>query len=139
MKVFVYCNIRKNLLSVRALDGEQKGRVVAHAERVAMKDVEFRVQHGGRRRTLETGSKNVHAGVVGEVEAVWGLEPREGIDNRTIKGLAVGRPWLPLEGDQVRYNPHDTVSFVRTDTGAPVTRADRVHLERCTIVAAGLK
>jgi hypothetical protein len=140
LKVFVYCNSVRNLLSVKALEGEQKGSVVAHVERIALKDVEFRVQDGGRRRARKTGVKNVHAGCVGTVEALWGAVPRGDIDNKTIRGLAVGRPWSPLEGaERVRYNPHETDSFVREDTGAKVVRAERAHLDRCSIVAAGLK
>lgn len=140
MKVFVYFNSIKNLLSVRALEGEQKGSVVAHVERIALKDVQFGVHDSGLRRPLETSSKDAYAGIVGVVEALWGAVPRGDIDNQTIRGLAVGKPWLPLEGgERVRYNPHDNDIFVNADTGAPVTRAARAHLDRRSIVAAGLQ
>jgi hypothetical protein len=137
VKVYVYCNTSKNLLSVKALEGKQKGRVVAHVEHIMLKDVEFRVQPAGRRRTLETKRKTVHAGAVGTVESIWGLTPRGDLDNRTIQGLAVGKPWLPFSGRSVRYNPYETEQFMSGKT--PVSRATRVKLDRCTVEAEGLQ
>lgn len=138
MKVLVYCNVKKRLLSVKALDGADKGRVVAHVEQLAMKDAEFRVSEAGRQRVIQKKRKHVHAGIVGEVEALWGAQLRDGIENSTIKGLAVGKPFMPIAGEEVRYNPYETKTFVRVKDSAPVSTAARVRLDRCTMVAAGL-
>lgn len=138
MKVFVYCNIRSRLLSIKALEGEHKGLVVAHVEQVRLKGVEFRVSQAGRQRVLRTKRKSVHAGAVGVVEALWGAEIRRDLDNRTIKGLAVGKPFMPIDGVPIKYNPYENATFVRADNGAPVKHARRLQLERCTALAEGV-
>lgn len=141
MKVFVYCNTRnpKNrLLSVKALEGEHKGKVVATVEQIRLCGAEFKVSEAGRQRVLRTRRKSVHAGVVGQVEALWGATIRRELDNRTIKGLAICKPFLPMDGVPVRYNPYETATFVRADNGAPIKRAARVQLEVCTMLAEGV-
>jgi hypothetical protein len=47
MKVFVYFNLHKKVFSVKALEGDKKGLVIAHADKITLR-------------------KNVHAGVVGQ-------------------------------------------------------------------------
>lgn len=135
----VYCNVRKKLLSVKALEGADKGRVIAYVERLQMKDAEFKVSEAGRSRVVKTKRKSVHAGIVGEIEALWGATLRGELDNSTIKGLAVGKPFKPLTGEPVFYNPYEVATFVRTSDRTPVSRAQRVELERCTVMAVGLQ
>lgn len=65
MRVECYYNLHKLVFSVRALEGPDKGRVIAHATRVLLKDVSFVVQKAGREKVLKTGQKNVHAFVRG--------------------------------------------------------------------------
>ena len=48
MKVFVYWNLHKKVWSVKALQGLQKGRVVAHRNDVMIENAEFRVSEAGR-------------------------------------------------------------------------------------------
>jgi hypothetical protein len=139
MKVMVYCNNKRGLLCIRALEGEDKGKIVARVEQLQMKDVEFKVSQAGRARVLETGRKSIHAGIVGEIEALWGATLREGIENSTILGLAVGKPFGKVEGEAVFYNPRKVSTFVRKSDQTPVTRASRVRLDRCEVVAAGLQ
>jgi hypothetical protein len=64
-KVFVYRNLHKDCWSVKALDGEFKGRVIYHAKEIPLWDCKFKVSEAGRQRVLRERSKNVHAGVVG--------------------------------------------------------------------------
>ena len=65
MRVFVYFNLHKKCLSVKALEGESKGRVIAHADSVELVNATFKVSQAGRQRVLRERRKNVHAGVVG--------------------------------------------------------------------------
>ena len=75
MKVFVYRNITKRCYSVMALEGENKGRVVAHVKMCTLTDVQFRVRPAGREKVRRTRQKNVHAGLVGQ----WSGEPDSGL------------------------------------------------------------
>lgn len=69
MKVFVYYNLHKKLWSIKALEGENKGKVVHHSEHVLLSDVTPKVSQAGRDRVLREQCKNVHAGLVGYLEA----------------------------------------------------------------------
>ena len=66
MRVEVYWNLHKGLYSVRALEGENKGRVIARVPSLVMEDVSFVVQPAGRAKVLREQRKNVHAFVRGE-------------------------------------------------------------------------
>jgi hypothetical protein len=138
-KVFVYWNVRNKKWSVRALEGDNKGRVVASTERILLVDAVFSVSQAGRRRVVETKKKNVHAGVIGSVEAVWGMTLRKDVSNKTLRGLAIGRPWPIGRGALIRYNPYETKTFVRAANGAPVTSAKRVALEGSQARATGIR
>ena len=111
MKVFVYWNLHKKVWSVKALQGLQKGRVVAHRNDVMIENAEFRVSEAGRQRVLREKRKNVHAGVVGE----W-----------------VDSPLQTLESaHHVTYNPYKYESFVFANTDEPVYNAG---VARCVTV-----
>lgn len=113
MKVFVYFNLHKKVWSVKALEGRNKGRVIAHADKVLLRDVTFKVSEAGRQRVIREGRKNVHAGAVGTLEAftgelknnmpwwhqVWGSE-----DHAYAK-------YARNHGVQVSYNPYLCGSF----------------------------
>lgn len=106
MKVFVYFNLHKHCFSVKALEGERKGKVVAHLDAVNLKDVTFKVSKAGRERVLREKRKNVHAGVVGSFVS-----------------------WMetPDLGKLVRYNPYHTETFVDI-VGKPVHNAKFARL-----------
>ena len=106
MKVFVYFNLHKKCWSVKALEGERKGRVIRHALELSMRDVVFKVSEAGRQRVLAEKRKNVHAGVVGYLD-----EPVVR-DNWTL----------------VRYNPYIAGHFFNCDSGHSVTKAERAVL-----------
>lgn len=65
MKVFVYFNLHRKCWSVKALEGERKGRVIRHAQELTLRDVTFKVSEAGRQRVIREQRKNVHAGAVG--------------------------------------------------------------------------
>lgn len=100
--VEVYRNLQRGGYSIR-----QRGRVVAHADEVALALAIFHVSEAGRQRVLATGHKNVHA---------W------------IRGVLIGPPCLPLERS-VRYNPRTGATFV-DDRGRPVHAAPIVTIDR---------
>lgn len=96
MRVFVYYNLHKHVWSVKALEGEHKGRVIAHSQRVLLANATGKVSEAGRQRVLREGRKNVHAGIVGTLVHLG----REGFF-----------PGLP-----VTYNPYKYDSFVYKDS-----------------------
>ena len=138
MKVFVYCNIRTRLLSIRAMSGPNRGKVLAHAEKLEMVDVEFRVNQKGRERVVRTGVKNVHAGVVGEIQAAWGLVPTEAGDG--LEGLGIRGNFTLMKGRPVWYDPHKVKVFMAGKVACkPVAYAKRVVLDRCKLRATGVR
>lgn len=61
-KVFIYRNLTKKCFSVRSC---KTGLVIAHLDRVIIKNPVFKVSEAGRQRVLREKRKNVHAGVEG--------------------------------------------------------------------------
>ena len=108
MKVFVYCNLHKKLWSVKALEGENKGRVIAHMTEFVIKDCTFKISEAGRQRVIREQRKNVHAGVVGVISTE---------DSLDFDG--VGHP--------ITYNPYRTPSFVMVTDDSPVYTAKIVY------------
>jgi len=109
MKVFVYFNLHKRCFSIKALEGADKGRVVAHSNALLLHNVTFKVSEAGRQRVIREKRKNVHAGVVGE----WNC----------VEQLAVVG-----EGKAVTYNPYVYDSFVYRETKQPVKQAQTVAM-----------
>ena len=117
MRVYVYFNLHKKVFSVRALEGENKGRVVAHVTRILIDEPVFVVSEAGRQRVLREQKKNVHAGVRG-IWTAW----VDGIDE-----------WDHLT--PVTYNPYLYSSFVEKSTLAPVHKATFAVLDNKRIFA----
>jgi hypothetical protein len=117
MRVYVYFNLHKKVFSVRALAGENKGRVVAHVNRILIDEPVFVVSEAGRQRVLREQKKNVHAGVRG-IWTAW----VDGIDE-----------WDHLT--PVTYNPYLYSSFVEKSTLAPVHKATFAVLDNKRIFA----
>ena len=92
VKVYVYFNLHKKCFSVKALEGNCKGLVVAHTDTACLKDVTFKVSEAGRQRVLKEKRKNVHAGVVGYLE---------GFTDNSTAGYK-----------QAYYNPYKTRTFL---------------------------
>ena len=113
MRVETYWNLHKRVFSVRALEGEEKGRVVQHVSHQTLNNVTFSVQPAGRAKVIEEKRKNVHAFVRGTEGAGGSLAS-----------------YYPLSSDvwwTITYNPYKYDSFVDT-FGNPVTHAECVQL-----------
>jgi len=132
MKCFIYRNINRRIYSIRALEGEHKGLIVGYAPVIEVKDASFYVSEAGRQRVLEQQTKNVHAGIVGEIVGCRWYEPRkDGVQFDQIELHDVG-------GTKVTYNPYLYDSFVEVETKNPVAKADRVYIEDRNVCAYGL-
>lgn len=101
MKVFVYFNLHKKCFSIKALEGDMKGRVIAHRDNVLLFRSTFKVSQAGRERVLREKRKNVHAGVCGTWYESW----NDGITLDSVKE----------RGEPVTYNPYKYTSFVYKD------------------------
>lgn len=111
MKVFVYYNLHKKCWSIKALEGPNKGLVVAHATTVILNDCQFKVSEAGRQRVLRERRKNVHAGIVGVLECY-------DQDETVCFNTAISMP--------VKYNPYKYETFVNAITNQPILKARRV-------------
>lgn len=114
MKVFVYFNLHRKCFSIKALEGPNKGRVVAHSDRVLVFDGTFKVSEAGRQRVLRERKKNVHAGVVGEW--VGSID-----DNLTIDRIV-------CNGTAITYNPYKYNTFVHLYGEHPINTGRLVAL-----------
>lgn len=110
LKVFIYWNITRGVWSVKALQGEHRGRVIKHVTDITLTDCTFKVSERGRQAVLAERVKNVHAGVVGYMES----------------------PELPEVSDEhidVTYNPYKFATFVnRANTEEAVHTAKLVKM-----------
>ncbi len=114
MKVFVYFNLHRKCFSIKALEGANKGRVVAHRDSVLLFDGTFKVSEAGRQRVLKEQRKNVHAGVVGQ----W---DETGTDLITIDRVTT-------IGTAITYNPYKYDSFVHLYGEHPIKTGRLVAL-----------
>lgn len=112
MKVRIYYNLHRKLWSVVDV---ATGRVTAHAERVQVRDAKFVVRPAGRQKVRDTGRKNVHAFVVGEL-----------VDDHKFDLLEIER---------VTYNPYLHDTFVEYYSHRRVYRADAVLLDGRVVLA----
>lgn len=104
MRVFVYKHSRKNVWSVKALEGQYEGLVIGHATELMLRDATFKVSEKARQKVVETRRKSVHAGVVGTLaSACWDAW------DAVSFGLDVWPfPCKPNKpGARVRYNPYE--------------------------------
>ena len=109
MRVFVYYNLHRHTWSIKALEGAQKGLVVAHSPTVLLQNATGRVSQAGRNRVLRERRKNVHAGIVGELVHTG----TEG--------------YFP--GQEVTYNPYKYESFVHKDTEQVYTGSQFAYMD----------
>lgn len=108
MKVFVYFNLHKKCWSVKALEGENKGKVVAHCETIVLKDCELKVSESGRQRVIREKKKYVHAGVVGHIVSM----------DKKVK----------TTDTLVTYNPYKYNSFVKKASDEPIHFAKQAYM-----------
>lgn len=105
-RVYVYRNLNTGTWSVRALSGENRGRVIAHPTTLMLRDAAFHVSAKGRDRVRATGVRSVHAGVSGYITRSCASESHD--------------------ARRVTYNPYRHDSFVDVDTGVAVLTGDLV-------------
>tara|TARA_R100000458_G_scaffold57767_2_gene64498 strand:- start:60 stop:536 length:477 start_codon:yes stop_codon:yes gene_type:complete len=101
VRVQVYRNLRNGLWSVVALEGPDKGRVIAHKPDFIIEECSYSVQPAGNARVRRTGRKNVHAFIRGRVPT------------RTVMMLGRTRG--------VTYNPHVHRGFVLEASASQLT------------------
>jgi hypothetical protein len=121
MRCFVYFNLHKQCLSVRASSGAERGRVVAHASALLLDSVSFKVSEAGRQRVIREHSKNVHAGLLGQLIASTRVDAPLDDLLQTLHHSA-----LALEAPLVTYDPYRFSTFVRLHDHAPIYSAPRV-------------
>ena len=110
MKVFIYFNLHRKCWSIKALEGDQKGRVIRHAMSFVVTNCKLKVSEAGRQRVLREKRKNVHAGIVGTLFwADHGAKAAEGWGSQMLS-----------------YNPYKGATFFDVSTGEPVVEADTV-------------
>ena len=107
MKVFVYYNLHRQCWSIKALEGNRKGRVIKHAASVLLGDAVPKVSQKGRERVLKEKRKNVHAGIVG-----------------TLLAISQQLELNLCRTDRVTYNPYKYSGFVYAESEQPFTYAD---------------
>ena len=90
MEVELYWNVRLKKYSVRALEGEHKGKVFTHTRHAQITNGKFVVRSSGQNLVRKSGQKNVHAFIRGYLNVdEWHI-------NYAKKML-----WI-----RVRYNPY---------------------------------
>ena len=90
MEVELYWNVRLKKYSVRALEGEHRGKVFTHTRHAQITNGRFVVRSSGQNLVRKSGQKNVHAFIRGYLNVdEWHI-------NYAKKML-----WR-----RVRYNPH---------------------------------
>ena len=119
MRVESYWNLHKHVFSIRALEGDSKGKVIEHVSHTTLHDVTFAVQPAGRAKVLREQKKNVHAFVRGDHRNMR----TEEVDARLDEYQGIPPFWMEENWVKVTYNPYKYDSFVDTD-GNPVHRAE---------------
>ena len=76
MRVRVYYNLSRSVWSIKAMEGEFKGKVIGYASSVVLSDAHTVVSEAGRQRVLREQRKNVHAYIDGQLEQVGGYQER---------------------------------------------------------------
>jgi hypothetical protein len=104
--VEVYKNTRGKCWSVRASEGPERARVIAHCDSILLRDVKFVVRPTGRNLVRASRQKNVHAFAKGRVTS---SEP--------------GGPWA-----RVTYDPYVNDTFV-LENGEAIRTSPVVHLD----------
>ena len=123
MKVEVYKNLRKQCYSVR-----QKGKVIGYALVLAMSNVDFVVQQGGRKRVLESGQKNVHAFLRGDIHLCKSDESKFDLPYNLQSSIYDSFHSHPMDWLDFNYNPFVSDTF--TVNNQPIHHAETVYMDR---------
>ena len=98
-KVFVYRNLHRKCWSLKSLEGNDKGLVIAHLDEVVLDNPTPKISEAGRQRVLKEGRKNVHAGIVGYISSI-NIE-----NNRELKESPYDPIKFPLFFERDTKNP----------------------------------
>ena len=109
--VFVYRNLQKDCWSIRAQQGENRGRVVLHAKAIVLHHPVFKVSEAGRQRVIAEQRKNVHAGVEGYLLGAEDCTIRYEDEFWEESEL----PMPTVSGRRVSYNPYRSGYFYYAD------------------------
>jgi hypothetical protein len=76
MRCRIYYNLSRAVWSIKAMEGEHKGRVIGYADSVLLRNAHTVVSEAGRQRVLREQRKNVHAYIDGQLHEVSGYQER---------------------------------------------------------------
>ncbi len=102
-RVKAYWNLHKEVWSLVACDGPDKGLVLGHCPRLGLLSAKFTVLESGRQRVIREKKKNVHAYAVGKLLSAPDCH------------LKIQFPVRPLS-----YNPYKAGHFVVRASGEPI-------------------
>ena len=123
MKVEVYKNLRKQCYSIR-----QKGKVIGYANVLAMSNVDFVVQKGGRTRVLQSGQKNVHAFLRGFIHMCDSNQSKFDIPYNLQSSIYDDFHSDPMDWLDFNYNPFISDTF--TVNEQPIHHANIAYMDR---------
>lgn len=127
MKVRVFKNLNKGCLSILATSGEYRGKVIAYANAVLIRQCEFIVSEKSRQRAVKEGVRNVHAFCQGELVDLDLIETRYPVEMPET-------PWVGGHEDltprRVRYNPFYKATFFDAATEEPIYRSNLALIDR---------
>ena len=117
MRVFVYYNLHKACWSIKCVDPDYKhnGLVIAHATEVVLSEATGSVSRAGRERVLREQRKNVHAGIVGRLEAFTGTKRLPFWTNGHDKPVASYWKVTDRCTQRITYDPYKHHRFVLAD------------------------
>lgn len=72
VRVYRCLNRKGTIFSV-----QQEGKVIGHTSNLSLEDVEFKINQSGKRKTISTKQRNVHAFVCGMVSETKGIPSRK--------------------------------------------------------------
>jgi len=87
----------------------KQGKVVAHADRFKIENVEFKVNEKQRQKVVEEGRKNVHARLKGNF----------------VEECEMDTSYM----DELYYDPYTTDTFINKRTGERLHKVDGVYFE----------
>ena len=116
MRVQVYRNLNRGCFSIR---DKKTRKVLHHASTVVLTNCRFVVRPGGRKRTLETRQKHVHAWVEGDLYS---------FDDERSKRTAQLFDEI-FQCPRAYYNPYKVDQFTELRSLQPVEEAETVVLD----------
>jgi len=132
MKVRIYWNLHKGMWSVQCA---KTRKVMGHATQVLVREAAFTVSEAGRQRVLKERKKNVHAFVVGELEAaIWFTHMKTGAPGfwhdweMGKRSNSAYRAFANRKGRVVSYNPFRGPHFYTVENVNRIDAAPMVYL-----------